>query len=145
MAGGKSFTKVDLSQAYLQIPIDDSSKELLVINTPKGLFHYTQMPYGISAAPRIFQRFMENVLHGLSHVVAYIDDILITGGSEEDRLKTLALVLARLDNVGIQLRKSKCEFKKVSVTYLGHQIDQHGLHPLKEKVQAVQEAPASKT
>ena len=89
---------------------------------------------------------MENVLQGLSHVVVYIDDILIIGGSEEDHLKNLALalVLARLDNVGIQLRKSKCEFMKESVTHLGHRIDQHGLHPLKEKVQAVQEAPAPK-
>ena len=70
LAGDKSLTKLDLSQAYLQIPLDDSSKELLVINTPKGLFHYTwRMPYGISSAPGIFQRFMENVLQGLSHVV----------------------------------------------------------------------------
>ena len=28
LAGGKSFTKLDLSQAYLQIPIDDSSKRV---------------------------------------------------------------------------------------------------------------------
>ena len=45
LAGGKSFTKLDFSQAYLQIPLDDSSKVLLVINTPKGLFRYTQMPW----------------------------------------------------------------------------------------------------
>ena len=87
---------------------------------------------------------MESVLQGLSHVVVYINNILIAGGSEEDHLKTLALVLARLDNVGIQLRKSKCKFIQESVTYLGHRIDQHGVHPLKEKVQAVQEAPAPK-
>ena len=67
----------------MQIPLDYSSKELLVINTPKGLFCYTWMPYGISSSPGIFQRFMENVLQGLSHVVACIIDILITGGSEE--------------------------------------------------------------
>ena len=82
------------------------------------------MPFGISSAPGIFQRFMENVLQRLSHVVVYIDDILITGGSKEDHLKTLALVLAQLDNVGIQLRKSKCEFMQESVTYLGHRIDE---------------------
>ena len=76
--------------------------------------------------------------------VTYIDDILITRGSEEDHLKTLALMLARLDNVGIQLRKSKYEFMQDFVTYLGHRIDQHDLHPLKEKFQAVQEAPAPK-
>ena len=119
-------------------------KELLVINSPKELFRYTRMPYGISSAPGIFQRFMENALQGLSHVIVYIDGILITGGSEQDHLKTLALVLVQLDNVGIQLRKSKCKFMQESVTYLGHRIDQYGLHPLKEKVQAVQEAPAPK-
>ena len=43
LAGGKSFSKLELSQAYLQIPLDDSSKDLLVINTLKGLFHYTRM------------------------------------------------------------------------------------------------------
>ena len=144
LAGGKSFTKLDLIQAYMQISLDDSSQELLVINTPKGLFRYTRMPYVLLSALGIFQRFMENVLQGLSHVVVYIDNILITGGSEEDHLKTLALVLARLDNVGIQLCKTKCEFMKECGTYLGHRIDQHGLHPLKEKVQAVQQAPAPK-
>ena len=55
---------------------------------------------------------MENVLQGLSHVVVYIDDILITGGSEEDYLKTLALVLARLDNVGIQSRSQSASLCK---------------------------------
>ena len=37
LAGGKVFTKLDLSQAYLQLPVDKESKELLVINTPKGI------------------------------------------------------------------------------------------------------------
>ena len=39
---------------------------------------------------------------------------------------------------------SMCEFMQESVTYLGHRIDWHGLHPLKEKLQVVQEAPALK-
>ena len=40
------------------------------------------------------------------------------------------------------MRKAKCSFMQPSVTYLGHRIDQHGLHPLKEKVQAMQDAPS---
>ena len=42
MSGGKYFSKLDLSQAYLQIPLDDSSKELVTINTHKGLFRYNR-------------------------------------------------------------------------------------------------------
>ena len=35
--GGEKFTKIDLSDAYLQVQLDNDSKELLVINTHKGL------------------------------------------------------------------------------------------------------------
>lgn len=54
LAGGLVFTKLDLAQAYLQLPVDDYSKPLLVINTPKGLFRYNRLPYGVSVAPAIF-------------------------------------------------------------------------------------------
>ena len=51
LAGGKAFTKLDLSQAYLQLPLDEESKELVVVNTQKGLFRYTRLPYRVSSAP----------------------------------------------------------------------------------------------
>ena len=54
LVGGKYFTKLDLSQAYLQVCLDEQSKSLVVMNTPKGLFHYNRLPYGISSAPAIF-------------------------------------------------------------------------------------------
>ncbi len=37
LAGGKAFTKLDLSQAYLQLPLDEESKELVVVNNSKTL------------------------------------------------------------------------------------------------------------
>ena len=48
LAGGCVFTKLDLSQAYLQLPVNEDNKDLLVINTPKGLFRYNRLPYGVS-------------------------------------------------------------------------------------------------
>ena len=38
--GGKIFSKVDLSDAYLQIPIEEKCSKILCINTHKGLFKY---------------------------------------------------------------------------------------------------------
>ncbi len=52
LAWEKVFTKLDLSQAYLQLPLDEELKVLVVVNTQKGLFCYTRLPYGVSSAPR---------------------------------------------------------------------------------------------
>ena len=100
LAKGKRYTKLDLSQAYLQAPIDEESKRLLVVNTPRGLFRYTRLPYGVSSAPGIFQHLMENVLQGIPNMIVYINDILVTGANEEEHLKTLSLVLDRLEKAG---------------------------------------------
>ena len=144
VGGGKIFTKLDLSQAYLQVPLDEGSKKYVVINTQKGLFRYTRLQYGVSSAPGIFQRLMENVLRGIPKVSVYIDDILITGENKEEHLKTLAQVLSKLEQAGFRVQKPKCKFMAPSVIYLGHMIDQYGLRPLKEKIEAIQNAPAPK-
>ena len=65
LAGGRYFTKLDLTQVYQQLLLDDESKQLLVVNTPKGLFQFTRLPYGVSTAPAIFQSVMDRILQGL--------------------------------------------------------------------------------
>ena len=54
LAGGKRYTKLDLSQAYLQLRVNKRSKHYLTINTYKGLYHSTRLPFGIASAPAIF-------------------------------------------------------------------------------------------
>lgn len=54
LAGGKYFSKLDMSQAYQQVPLDEESKQYVVINTHKGLFRYNRLPFGIASAPGIF-------------------------------------------------------------------------------------------
>ena len=138
MAGGMSFTKLDLSHAYLQLQLADSAREYLVINTHKGLFEYTRMPFGIKSAPAIFQRTMDNLLQGLDHVGVYIDDILITGKSEEQHLNE---VLSRLEKAGVRLKQEKCVFMADEVTYLGHRLNREGIQPTGAKVEAINQAP----
>ena len=139
---GKSFTTLDLSQAYQQLTLDEESRKCVVINTHKGLFKYTRLPYGISSAPGIFQGVMDNWLQGLSGVAVYLDDILVTGATEEEHLRTLEKVLGWLEMSGLHVKKKKCQFVVPSVTYLGRQIDASGLHPLPDKFRAIEEAPA---
>ena len=64
-ASGKVFTTLDLSHAYLQVPLDEESRHYVTINTHKGLFQYTRLPFGVASAPSIFQHIMENLLQGI--------------------------------------------------------------------------------
>ena len=141
LADGKSFTKLDLSHAYLQIPLDEESRHFVTINMHKGLFEYKRLPFGVASAPSIFQRVMKNLLQGIKGVCVYINDILITGSTEEEHLRNLAQVLQRLESAGMRLKRQKCVFLLPSVAYLGHIITQEGLHTEETKVHAIVDAP----
>ena len=144
LAGGQVFSKLDLSRAYLQVMLDEESKHLVTVNTHKGLFRFNRLPFGVSSAPAIFQRIMEGVLKGIPGVSIYLDDILITGKSEEQHLANLERVLKQLEVSDMRLKHDKCCFKMPEVTYLGHRIDKEGLHPTEAKTKAILQAPTPK-
>ena len=73
-------------------------------------------------------------------MTVYLDDLLVTGSTVKVHLENLNKVLGRFVTAGLTLNLTKCKFLLPSVEYLGHVIDQHGLHPTKEKVKAIREA-----
>ena len=102
MTGSKIFTKLDLSQAYLQIEVEEDSKDLLTINTHYGLFIYNRLPFGVPTAPGTFQRAMESLLYETPTVVVYLDDILVTGKTDEEHLVNLEKVLQWMEIHGLR-------------------------------------------
>ena len=58
---GEKFSKIDLSQAYQQLELDESTRELLTISTQKGLYQPCRLRYGVYSATGIFHCEMESV------------------------------------------------------------------------------------
>ena len=141
LIGGVKFSKIDLTQAYQQMILDKDSRVYVTINTHLGLFRYTRLPFGIALAPAIFQRTMDTILQGLPHVQCYIDDIIITGSSEEEHLHNLEEVLKRFSHYGIRVKEDKCAFFKDKVVYLDHEISSEGLHTAPKKAEAIEAVP----
>ena len=84
---------------------------------------------------------MDSILQEMSHVICYIDDILITGTTAAEHDNNLEEVLKRIQEHGVCLKQEKCSFFKESVEYLGHCIIADGVHTTKKKTQAISEAP----
>ncbi|XP_037521382.1 uncharacterized protein K02A2.6-like [Rhipicephalus sanguineus] len=142
LRGGKVFSTLDLAQAYQQLHVTPETSEILTLNTLKGLYKVKRLPFGISAAPAIFQRFMETMLSGITGVCAYLDDVIISGKDATEHAERLEEVLKRLRNCNLRLGKNKCCFAVREVSFLGHRIDETGVHTNEEKVRAITNAPA---
>jgi len=142
-SGGQKFTKLDLSSAFLHVPLGEDSRKYVTINTQRGLYQYTRVPFGISSSPSIFQCIVDNLIQGLLGTVGYQDDILVTGKDDAEHIANLDAVLQRLSTAALCLNKDKCVFVASEATYLGYRTDEKGLNPIKEKVLAIARGPCT--
>lgn len=147
MAGGEKFTKIDVSQAYLHLPVHKDDRKFLTLNTHRGLYQCNRLIYGLANAPAIWQREMEKILQGIPGVSVFLDDIKLTAKDDAEHLKRLDLVLERLHSHNIKINKSKSSFMQNAIEYCGFLIDRNGIHKLDSKIEAIQKmkTPQTKT
>ena len=145
--GSKYFSSLDLLSGYHQIPLSAASKEITAFTTGEELYQYTRLPFGLTNAPAAFSRLINIMMAGFSldKAQTYLDYVLVAGFDFEDHLRNLQEVFARLAKHGLKLNASKCELFKQQVDYLGHEITQEGIKPVKTNIKAILEYPKPRT
>lgn len=134
MAGGTVFSKIDLLQAYLQLEVRPKDRELLTLNTHKGLYCPTRLMYGVASAPAIWQRTIENILKDIPGVVVFLDDKRVAGSNPQDHLHKLRQIFVRLQKYNIRINVTKSEFLTDKIRYCGYIIDKNGVHKAPDKL-----------
>lgn len=121
----------------LQLILSPESREITTFITKSGLYRYTRLMFGISCAPEMFQKILEQILSGCSGCMNFIDDIIVHGRSKEAHDNNLKVVMARLKERNVVLNKEKCILGVKELMFLGHKLSSTGISPSEEKVIAI--------
>lgn len=141
LRGAKVFSKLDLRSGYWQVPIAEGDVEKTAFRTRYGHFEFTVMPFGLTNAPATFMGMMNQLLRPYldQFVVVYLDDILVYSKTLEDHREHLQKVFSVLRQQQLFAKRSKCEFAKERMEFLGHVVTTQGLEMDPKKLQAVKD------
>ena len=145
---GTHFSLLDLQSAFWQVELEEDSKPKTAFSVDgMGHFEFEVMPYGLMNAAAVFQRMMDHVLRGLhwTHVLCYIDDVIVFGSNWAEHNERLAIVLEKLAGANLGLNLAKCSFGREEVKYLGHIIGHGQVRADPDKVAAVEQFPCPKS
>ena len=142
------FTSIDLKAGYWQVEMDPQSIPLTAFTVGLlGFYECVKMPFGLTNALAMFQRLMETCLGDLhlNWCIIYLDDVVIFSKSPEEHIERLDAVLTKMEDAGLKLKPSKCEFFKRRITYLGHIVSDKGIETDPKKIEAILKWPVPKT
>ena len=137
--GAKMFSKLDIRQAFHQLPLAEESRNLTTIATHLGLYRYKRLHMGISCASEIFTEVIRRILENCPGQLNMTDDILVFGKSEKEHDINLFEVRKRLDDSGISLKTEKCEIGKLDLKFFGLRLTSNGISPTEDRCKALRE------
>ena len=141
LKGAKVFSTIDLRSGYHHIALGKSSRAKTAFVMPFGKYEFLMVPFGLAQAPAYFQLLMNKVLKGLKFAMTYLDDIIIFSQDELQHLEHLEIVFSHLWEAGLKMKRSKCDFFKNEIHYLGHLISLEGISPLPNKLDSIRHMP----
>ncbi|KAL7318700.1 hypothetical protein PS15m_012281 [Mucor circinelloides] len=140
LAGARYYSSLDCVSGFHQLELaDEESKDATGFITPKGVWRYKTLSFGLRNAPIAFNRMMLSLFGDFVGVFLHlwVDDYLIYSASKEEHENHIRLILERCEKVNLRLKFSKCSFGATSVSYLGHTLSENGLSPMQTNIDKV--------
>ncbi|KAM1159057.1 hypothetical protein ACFX19_032843 [Malus domestica] len=144
--GHKALSFMDGSFGYNQIRMVPEYKKLTAFRTPKGIYCYKVIPFGLKNAGATYQRAMQKIFNDMLHknVECYVDDVVVKTKGRSDHLKVLRIVFKRLRKYNLKMNPLKCAFGVTSGKFLGFIVKLRGIKVDQVKIKAIQSMPEPK-
>ncbi|GKF42173.1 hypothetical protein Tco_0125515 [Tanacetum coccineum] len=117
LQGSRVYTKIDLRSGYHQLRVREEDILKTAFRTYYGHYEFQVMPVGLTNAPM----------------------------SEEEHAEHLKLILEFLKKEELYAKFLKCEFWLSKVQFLGHVIDNEGIHVDPAKIESIKDWALPKT
>jgi hypothetical protein len=145
-ANCRYLSKIDLSQAFHQIPLAKDSRKYTAIRTFCGHFEYTVGSFGLKNMPKTFQRLANKILRGAqNYACSHLDDFVIWSKTFSEHMSHIRDVLQRLRNAHLTASIAKSDFLLPRMKILGHVIEDGMIKPDEDKISAINQITALKT
>ncbi|KAD2805268.1 hypothetical protein E3N88_38645 [Mikania micrantha] len=147
LQGSTYFSRIDLRSGYHQLRVQEDDIPKTAFRTRYGHYEFLVMLFGLTNAPAVFMDLMNRVCRPYldQFVIVFIDDILIHSQTKQDHEQHLKLILELLTKEKLYAKFSKCEFWLREVHFLGHVINERGIHVDPSKIEAIQKWEAPRT
>uniref|UniRef100_A0AAX7UYB6 ribonuclease H n=1 Tax=Astatotilapia calliptera TaxID=8154 RepID=A0AAX7UYB6_ASTCA len=121
------FSVIDLSNAFFSVPLHPNSQYLFGFTFEGQRYTYTRLPQGFQNSPTPYaealkKSMMSCLLPAEGQFLLYVDDILVTGHTEEGCKQNTMAVLRHLAEQGHKVSLNKLQLWRPEVTYLGHTL-----------------------
>ena len=121
----KCFSIIDIKKRYWHKEFDYQSSLLCTFNMPFKRYRFKRLPFGLIISHDIFQQNLDTVFSRIKNIMGIIDDILVTGSTEEDHDIVMTKVLKRTKENNIGYYPDKLQYKQKKSKPLSQNMAYH--------------------
>lgn len=149
-AGAAYITKIDLSSAFYQVPLQKDCRHYTAFQCHLGLFEFKFSPMGLKNSPRTLDRLVRRLVraagrHDCSNASSFLDDVIISSKSWPSHIAHTRAILTQLRDANLTANVRKSQFCLRSMEVLGHCLEDGVIKMSPSKVQAIMDIGPCKT
>ena len=142
----KVYLTLDLTSAYHQVELPSSDRLYTAFQADGSLWQWKRIPFGLTNAVPCFQRIVDDIIksNGCEGTFAYLDNITVSGATQEDHDKNLSKFLSVPETHNLIFNEAKCAYSTDTIKLLGYVIHNGFLRPDPDRVKTLRELPLLK-
>ena len=141
--GAKYFTIIDLSQAFLQVELDEDCRQFTAFLHRGKQYRFKRTPFGLASSGAALTRALDSIFgHETDGYLAlYVDDICLYANDFDKHVEDINFVLDKLRSHGFTVKPQKVQLAQPQIEFLGYIVSGDGIRPNPEKIESIQKIP----